>query len=72
MQKVSAESQLVQYSQGLHQGPKLSPAAELLQLLSGQTHSIFWLVTVRQGGNLQEPSGGHLTLLLLHTRHQPL
>lgn len=72
MQQVCAESQLVEYSQFLHQGPELSPAAELLQILSGQVDSISWLLTLRQGADLQEASGSHLTLLLLHARHQPL
>lgn len=47
MQQIGAEPQLVEYSQFLHQGPELSPAAELLQLLPGQVGSISWVLTLR-------------------------
>lgn len=39
-QQVRAESQLVDNSQFLHEGPELSPAAELLQLFPGQVDSV--------------------------------
>lgn len=39
-QQVRAESQLVDNSQFFHEGPELSPAAELLQLFPGQVDSV--------------------------------
>lgn len=61
-QEVVAKSKLIENSQFLHQGPKLNPVAELLQLRGRQLGPAFRLLA-----HIEETSGGHLALLLLHT-----
>lgn len=70
MEEVVAESELVEDSQLLHQGPQLDPVAQLLQLLSGQLASSCELLVLGVRADIQQTPAGHLTLLLLHTRHQ--